>query len=126
MKLSFPKNKRLVSNEQFKAVLAAGRPVRDNLLVLYTAENDCGYSRLGVSVGKSYGNAVKRNRFKRLMREVFRQNQDKIPSNLDYLVMVSRKTPKNFKPAVYQSNTRPDFKQLEKSFLTLVGKAVKD
>jgi ribonuclease P protein component len=88
-KFSLPKKKRLVSNNQFKDVLAHGHCARNNLLVLYAAKNNLNYSRLGVSVGKIHGNAVVRNRLKRLLREVFRQSQDSIPSGFDYLLMIS-------------------------------------
>jgi ribonuclease P protein component len=37
------------------------------------------------------GNAVQRNRAKRLMRELVRLNQEKLPNNI-YLVMVARKS----------------------------------
>jgi len=85
---SFPKEKRLVNNRQFKAVLARGLRLSNGLLTLYMAENDCGYPRLGVSVSKSCGNAVVRNRLKRLLREAFRQSQDRIPAGFDYLLMI--------------------------------------
>ena len=116
-KFSLPKKKRLVSNNDFKSVLTHGRSARNSLLILYIARNDCGYPRLGVSVGKSYGNAVVRNRTKRLLREVFRQCQDRIYVEYDYLVMISRsKEPKR----------RPTFEQVKKSFLTLVNTLLSD
>ena len=118
-RFSFPKKKRLVSNEQFKAVLARSRRSSDGLLILYMAENDCGYSRLGVSVGKSRGNAVVRNRLKRLLREVFRQSQESIPAGFDYLLMISPRWPK--KSSSDATSKAPTFEQVRASFLGLVN-----
>ena len=111
-RLTFSKKKKLVSNEQFKAVIAHGRCARTGLLILYMAGNKCGYPRLGVSIGKIYGNAVMRNHLKRLLREAFRQNQKRIPANYDYLIMISQKkrTAKNL-----------TFKHIEDSLLALIN-----
>ncbi len=118
-RLTFPKKKRLVSNSQFKAVMANGRRRSNGVLALYMARNDCEYSRLGVSVGKSRGNAVVRNRLKRLMREAFRQNQERIPAGFDYLLMISHRWPR--KSNVEKSPKMPTFKQVRTSFLDLVN-----
>jgi ribonuclease P protein component len=118
-RFSFPKNKRLISNSQFKAVLARGRRLNNGVLTLYMARNDCEYSRLGVSVGKSRGNAVVRNRLKRLMREAFRQNQEQIPSGFDYLLMISPRWPK--KSNVEKTPKGPTLEQIKASLLALVG-----
>ena len=111
----------------------------NEILTLYMAENNCGYPRLGVSVGKSCGKAVVRNRLKRLLREVFRQNQDRIPSGFDYLLMPSPALSAKLKAQRSSRgiesklpDTRPKnikFKQFEASFLALVdtaGKVIKD
>ena len=119
--ISFPKKKRLVSNRQFKAVLShRGRRRRsDRLLTLYMAENDCGYPRLGVSVGKSHGNAVIRNRIKRLVREAFRQNQQQIPGGFDYVVMISPGRSK--KSETGKKAKMPTFEEVRASFLSLLN-----
>lgn len=122
---SFPKSKRLVSNRQFKAVLDRKVAVSDGLLLLYIAKNDCGYRRLGVSVGKSCGSAVVRNRLKRLLREAFRQSQGQIPAGLDYLLMISPQWLKKLggSAEVKEAAKQLGLEQVKTSFLALVNEA---
>ena len=124
-RFSFPKRDRLVSNGQFKAVLARKLRVSDGLLTLYIAENDCGRPRAGVSVGKSCGPAVVRNRFKRLLREAFRQSRERIPAGFDYLIMISpqwlKRTGKSAE--VKEAVKKLGFEQVKSSFLALVDAA---
>ncbi len=126
-RFSFPKTKRLVSNKQFQAVLARNLRVSNGLLTLYVAENDCGYLRLGISVGKSCGNAVVRNRLKRLLREAFRQSQDRVPEGFDYLLMISPQWVEKLNEAAgpREAVRRLTFEQVKNSFETLVDAAVK-
>ncbi len=98
---------------------------RDGVLTVFTAENDCEYPRLGVSVGKSCGNAVVRNRLKRLLREAFRQNQDRIPSGFDYVVMISHRLSKKLRQEAAEGVwAGPGFEDVEASILSLTGSAV--
>jgi len=86
---SFSKKKRLVSNRQFKAVMAHRRRITDNGLVMFVAGN-C-RPRLGISIGRACGCAVQRNRIKRLFRESFRLIQNDIEPGFDYLFIISPK-----------------------------------
>jgi ribonuclease P protein component len=108
---AFPKTSRLVRNSEFKAVLARNLRASNGLFTLFVAENQRGLPRLGVSVSKSCGGAVVRNRLKRLAREAFRRCQSQIPSGFDYLLMISAKRSK-------ESGKKHDDKQLPKN-LTL-------
>lgn len=118
-RFSFPKTRRLVGNRQFRAVLARNIRVSNGLLTLFVAENNCGYPRLGLSVGKACGKAAVRNRLKRLAREAFRQSQNRIPSEFDYLLKIAPQSSKNSQVSMV------DYKSVKASFLALVSDAVK-
>jgi len=121
-RLRFPKSKRLLSNRQFKAVLVRNRRAADSLLTLFVAPNDSDSARLGVSVGKKIcGKATVRNRLKRLLREAFRQSQDRIPPGYDYVVMISPSLSNRVRQAKDQRKAWAalTFHQVQRSFLSL-------
>jgi ribonuclease P protein component len=122
----FSKKQRLAGSKQFEAVLARKVRVANGLLVLYAAENDCGYPRLGVSVGKACGGAVERNRLKRLLREAFRQSQDCIAPGFDYLLMISPQLSKKLGKSINSKEivVQLKFEQVKASFLALAVAAV--
>ena len=126
-RFTLSKSKRLVRNEQFRAVLARGLCSSDGLLTVYMAENNCGCPRLGLSVSRSCGSAAVRNRLKRLLREAFRQNQNRIPEEFDYLLMVSSRFAKPNKSAAAKEVLKClTFEHVRASFLALVAKITKN
>ena len=94
-------------------------------MTVFTAENDCGCARLGVSVGKSCGGAAVRNRVKRLLREAFRQSQDTIPGGFDYVVMVSPALGKELRESTARGlRRRLALEEVKASLLGLITSAV--
>ena len=53
-------------------------------------ENISTYSRLGLTVSRKVGNAVQRNRVKRLIREIFRHQQHLFDKPVDFSVVAKR------------------------------------
>src|SRR5262245_25410209 len=89
MKLTFPQSHRMKTPEEFERCYARKRSVSDAVLVVYACENGLPHPRLGCSVSKKVGNAVVRNRYKRLFREAFRLTQHDMPAGVD-LVLIPR------------------------------------
>lgn len=71
---TFPKTARLLVRAEFDAVFALKQIAGDRRLVIFWRKNDLGRARLGLAVGVAFGNAVKRNLFKRCVRELFRKS----------------------------------------------------
>ena len=80
---------RLTSSNDFLRVRRLGKSYAHPLVVLITLPNELGYTRVAVSAGRRVGNAVKRNRAKRLLREAFRSQIGMIAPGWD-VVMVAR------------------------------------
>ena len=70
---------KLVHYRQYPAFLQQASLIRLGIVSVHYAFNELGYSRLGVIVSKkAAGNNVNRNRIKRVLKEWFRVNQDRL------------------------------------------------
>jgi ribonuclease P protein component len=85
----FRPNENIRRPADFHAVYDRRRSAADGTLVVYAKENGLPHSRLGLSVSKKFGNAVRRNRIRRLMREAYRLSKEDIPPGYD-LVLIPR------------------------------------
>ena len=88
-RLQFTKEQKLRRPVEFKRVYDGGAKAGDDRLLAFALPNDLGVTRVGLSVSKKHGSAVKRNRVKRLLREAFRLGQHELPAGFD-LVLVPR------------------------------------
>ena len=96
---------RLRQRSQFERIFRRRRSAADDLIVVYGCENALPYPRVGLSVSRKVGNAVTRNRWKRLLREAFRLNRAALPVGVD-LVVVPRRDVEPTLPALSQSLPR--------------------
>jgi ribonuclease P protein component len=87
---AFPFARRLHSPVEFKRALQHNS-LTNKWVALHTEKNDEGYERLGIIVSKRLvAKAVARNRLKRTIREVFRQNYSDTGSALNVVVRIRR------------------------------------
>ncbi len=110
----FSKQSVLRKNRNFQTVYRSGKSYANRLAVLYVLsqpKNTAGRRRAGFLARKKLGGAVVRNRVKRLMKEVYRHNQDQLAEGVD-LVFVGR-----------QGMVAANYQAAHKALLDLFGKA---
>jgi ribonuclease P protein component len=90
MSQTFPRSFRLRRTEQFQRVFTVRCSAADRAIIVFAAPNELLHCRLGLSVSSKIGNAVVRNRWKRLIREAFRKSCSELPGGFDLVVLPQR------------------------------------
>ena len=89
-----PKHLHLRSSGEFRRVYAHGKRYDGSLMTAFIQPNDLQHHRLGITASrKAIGNAVERNRSKRLLRETFRQSgmdMEAIATKYDWVLNAKR------------------------------------
>ena len=86
----FSKRARLTRRSEFLSLSRQGKKVYTSHFVVLSKTNDKGENRLGVTVSARVGNAVIRNRIKRLLREFFRRHSRELSSPQDFVVIARK------------------------------------
>jgi len=90
MSESFQKTDKIRRRKEYQVVFKDGSRRHTRSFVIIKAENEANEARLGISVSRKAGGAVKRNRIKRLIRECFRLCKNRIVDPQD-IVVIARK-----------------------------------
>jgi ribonuclease P protein component len=87
----FTKARRVRRRDEFQRVFDGSQRAKSRYWTVLVAPNDAGVIRLGIVASRKLGDAVRRNRAKRLIREVFRRS-DLLPpgKGLDVVVIPRR------------------------------------
>ncbi|HCJ66428.1 MAG TPA: ribonuclease P protein component [Elusimicrobia bacterium] len=113
-KCGFTKAERLSRNREFRRIFREGKSFSNQNLIIYiykrSPEED-GQVRLGLVVSRKLGEAVKRNKLKRRLREIFRLHKHLLKPGLDMIFL-----PRN-------QAINCNYQELEKSVLSIFKRA---
>ena len=85
-----PKSSIIRNKFEFNRVYSKGRSYVNHMMIIHVINSDNIKGKVGFAVGKKIGNAVVRNRLKRLMREAYRISQHDINQNVS-MILIARK-----------------------------------
>ena len=110
--MNFSAHHRIRTSREFQKILQHGAKRNCGCFILklikHSKDTPIRESRLGIIASKKVGNAVKRNRAKRLFREIFRKNQKSFLYSCDIVIIVFS----NFDTYTYD--------ELEKRFINAI------
>ena len=84
--IRFPKECRLRTAMEFKAVYGAGKKKVSRSFVVFTLPNERDLSRFGLTTPRKLGKAPDRNRIRRRVREILRHGRREVPAGFDIVV----------------------------------------
>ncbi len=88
MKKTLTRIERLSRQSELKTVFATGSKKNTAGAKVVYLKNSLSYSRFAITIVRKFGNAVERNRIKRLFREFYRNNKQNILLGWDIVIVV--------------------------------------
>lgn len=98
------------NNREFNNIIQNGMYKKNNEFVIYYLDNELDHSRFGISVSKKIGNAVTRNYYKRIIRNICHKNKNLYSKGKDYIIIMRK------------GLTLLKFDEVNNSFIDLINK----
>ena len=103
--------KPLKKNRDFMRLYRKGSFYVGKYMVIYVMKNDSGSNNLGITTVRHFGNSVKRNRARRIVKENYRLMEKDIETGYDIIFNLRKK-----------ENDFPEFKDIRKEMKYLLRK----
>lgn len=85
------KENRVKKNKDFQEIFKKGKSFANRQFVVYSLRRPGQtHFRIGLSVSKKLGNAVKRNQIKRYIRQAFLELEDDLQNEFDYIIIARK------------------------------------
>ena len=101
-------------NEDFKRIIDLNNCYKNNFLLIHYGSNNLDYYRFGISVSKKIGNAVNRNYYKRIIRNIVDNHKKLYSKGKDYIIILRK------------ACTGAKYKDIENAFIELINKIEKE
>ncbi len=89
----FRRYERIYKKKDYFTIYRQGTRTFSRNFTIIVCKNPFGYRRIGITVSRKVGNAVRRNRIKRLIREFFRLEKARLAESHDFVIIGKKKIP---------------------------------
>jgi len=88
------KKEKIRKRAEYLSIYQQGTRTHSRHFTIISQENQKGYGRIGITVSKKVGDAVRRNRIKRLLKEFFRLNKTRFITSQDIVIIGKKGIPR--------------------------------
>ena len=75
----------------FDSIINSSKYIKNDVFIIYYEEQEDKFPKFGIAVGKKIGNAVTRNKYKRITRNLVDQNKFLFKNDFDYIIILKKK-----------------------------------